>query len=139
MVVRSRILGLGVLAIGIAGVWSVTEWLRPYEPPGQSAKVSNMPGAFNVDLAIVGRGFRQVTDIQFVPGSSSRAVVLVKDGTARYVALSEQRVVTAEESPVVFQVKVRTDSELGLLGMAFHPKYADNGLFYVNYSPSGAR
>src|SRR5690606_17015907 len=30
---------------------------------------------------------------------------------------------------------VRTRSELGLLGLAYHPKFAQNGLFYVNYNP----
>jgi Glucose/sorbosone dehydrogenases len=29
---------------------------------------------------------------------------------------------------------VSTDSERGLLGLAFHPNYASNGLFYVNYT-----
>jgi glucose/arabinose dehydrogenase len=30
--------------------------------------------------------------------------------------------------------KVSTDSERGLLGLAFHPNYATNGLFYVDYT-----
>jgi glucose/arabinose dehydrogenase len=30
--------------------------------------------------------------------------------------------------------KVSTGSEQGLLGLAFHPSYADNGKFYVNYT-----
>lgn len=29
---------------------------------------------------------------------------------------------------------VRSGGELGLLGLAFHPEYATNGLFYVNYT-----
>jgi glucose/arabinose dehydrogenase len=30
--------------------------------------------------------------------------------------------------------KIQTDSEQGLLGLAFHPSYASNGLFYVFYN-----
>ncbi|MDG2306529.1 MAG: PQQ-dependent sugar dehydrogenase [Candidatus Binatia bacterium] len=30
--------------------------------------------------------------------------------------------------------RVRSGGELGLLGLAFHPEFADNGLFYVNYT-----
>jgi glucose/arabinose dehydrogenase len=29
------------------------------------------------------------------------------------------------------------ESELGLLGLAFHPRYADNGLFYLDTNPRG--
>src|SRR5690606_5104717 len=35
----------------------------------------------------------------------------------------------------VVKLEVRTNSELGLLGAAFHPKYRENGLFYLNYNP----
>jgi glucose/arabinose dehydrogenase len=33
--------------------------------------------------------------------------------------------------------KILTGSERGLLGMAFHPNYASNGLFYVSYTRAG--
>jgi glucose/arabinose dehydrogenase len=36
----------------------------------------------------------------------------------------------------VLDLNVRTDSELGLLGLAFHPAYPKNGLFYVNSNPA---
>jgi len=38
-----------------------------------------------------------------------------------------------------FEVDVVTVSEQGLLGLAFHPKFAENGKFYLNYTPSGVR
>jgi glucose/arabinose dehydrogenase len=37
----------------------------------------------------------------------------------------------------VLTLSVRTDSELGLLGLAFHPRYPESGLFYVNSNPEG--
>ncbi len=135
MVERSKIVGFSLLVIAALGVWAMLRWFVS-DSDGQPA---NAPTEQDIELAVVARGFRQVTDIQFVPGSHDRAVVLVKDGTARYVSLSNERVVTATESPIVFRVDVLTASELGLLGMVFHPKYEDNGLFYVNYSPKGPR
>jgi len=35
------------------------------------------------------------------------------------------------------EVTVSTASEQGLLGLAFHPDYANNGKFYINYTASG--
>jgi uncharacterized protein (TIGR03437 family) len=35
------------------------------------------------------------------------------------------------------QARVRSGGELGLLGLAFHPDYADNGRFFVNYTRDG--
>ena len=35
--------------------------------------------------------------------------------------------------------RVSTGSEQGLLGLAFHPDYAQNGFFYVNYTDLGGR
>jgi glucose/arabinose dehydrogenase len=35
----------------------------------------------------------------------------------------------------VFTVDVHTHSELGLLGLAFHPRYQQNGLFYLDLNP----
>jgi glucose/arabinose dehydrogenase len=89
----------------------------------------------DVDWKVVAHGFSQVTDIQFVPGESHRAIVLGKEGAARLITLSEKRAVSAASSKLVFEVEVSTASELGLLGLAFHPDYLENGLFYVNDTP----
>lgn len=84
-----------------------------------------------VVLEKVAEGFAQPTDVQFVPGSAQRLVVLEKGGTARWLRLDDAR------RGVLFQVQVRTASEEGLLGLAFHPHFVDNGLFYVHYTPGG--
>ena len=92
-----------------------------------------------VDFEAVGRGFQGATDIQFVPGAPTTAVVLEKTGTARVAKLprpGEKRVAEAKDSPVLFRVEVRDRSELGLLGLAFSPRFRDDGLFYVNYNPA---
>ncbi len=84
-----------------------------------------------VALSPVLTGFKNVTDLQFPPGESGRAVVLEKRGVATWVELATD---TRRE---LLTVDVRTNSELGLLGLAFHPKYAENHRIYTNTNPSG--
>jgi glucose/arabinose dehydrogenase len=93
-----------------------------------------------VDLVAVALGFQEITDIQFVPGQLHRAVILQKDGKARGAALpapGAHPIADATAAALLIDVAVRTDSELGLLGLAFHPNYQQNGLFYLNYNPLG--
>jgi glucose/arabinose dehydrogenase len=92
-------------------------------------------GSASIRLEMVASGFDSVTDIQFVPGGAGRAVVLEKGGTARLVDLSGSRA-RASTAPIVFQVNVRTWVELGLLGLAFHPRYRENGRFFINDNPA---
>src|SRR6187399_2620119 len=98
--------------------------------------LASAPTAASVDFDVVGRDFNEVTDIQFVPGSIKTAIVLLKSGSAHHVSFDPEHAVTRAQSPEVFRVAVRTKHELGLLGLAFHPKYSENGLFYLNYSPA---
>jgi glucose/arabinose dehydrogenase len=85
-------------------------------------------------LRTVASGFTLPVDLQFVPGADGLAVVLEKQGRARLVQLGGD----GEASPgrEVLSLPVRSSSELGLLGWAFHPRYRDNGLFYLNDNPS---
>lgn len=97
--------------------------LNPKEAP--EAKENSL------SLQLVASGFQGITDIQFLPAESRRAVVLEKSGKAFLVDL------TTNQKSNLFEVKVETASELGLLGMAFHPKFASNKKFYVHYNPRG--
>ena len=68
------------------------------------------------------------------PGNLSRIVVVQQDG----------RVIIIEEDVVLgtpfldISADVLHLDEQGLLGLAFHPNYAVNGFFYVNYIESGS-
>jgi len=81
----------------------------------------------------VASGFLQPVDLQFVPGTPGRAVVLEKGGRARLLALTGAGPASPGADVVVVDVHER--SELGLLGLAFHPNYGGNGLFYLNSNP----
>jgi glucose/arabinose dehydrogenase len=80
-----------------------------------------------ISLDRVATGITQPTDIQFPPGSDGVAVVLEKTGTARWLELA-----SGHHGPL-FHVDVLTASEEGLLGIAFHPGFAENGRFFIDY------
>lgn len=89
-------------------------------------------------------GLAGPVDLQFIPGSTTQAVVLEKGGRARLVELpgapgpdaaGAGGAPGAAVSDDVVSLEVQVESELGLLGLAFHPRYLDNGLFYLNTNP----
>lgn len=82
-----------------------------------------------VKMRKVADGFKRITDMQPVPGSPGTLIVLRKGGQAYELTLSDG---TSSE---LFAVDVRTASEQGLLGLAFHPRFETNRKFYVNYIP----
>jgi glucose/arabinose dehydrogenase len=87
--------------------------------------------ALAIQLEPVAQGFSQVTDIQFPPGSSTQMVVLQKTGTAWVQTLG------SGERRKLATFDVVTQSELGLLGLAFHPKFPADPRVFVNYTVKG--
>lgn len=82
-----------------------------------------------VRLEPVASGFSEVTDVQFPPDDPDRMIVLEKGGRATWVRLD-----SGQRGPL-FERAVLSSSELGLLGLAFHPRFSENGKIYVNYVP----
>jgi glucose/arabinose dehydrogenase len=68
------------------------------------------------------------TDIQFAPNDTRFLFVLEKKGNLVLFDRKEQK------RRIVLSIPVLTDSELGLLGMAFHPNYPKEPLVYLNYT-----
>lgn len=75
-------------------------------------------------------GFKEPTDVQFVPGDPATVLVLEKAGTLLRVTKQDPKVRSA-----IWKRPVKTSSEMGLLGMAFHPDFARNRKIYLNYNP----
>lgn len=73
----------------------------------------------------------QPTDIKFIPKTTSQAFIAEKTGKVLFVNFDTQT------HYVVANVKVRTVSEMGLLGLAFHPEYPKVNSIFVNYTPQG--
>ena len=141
--VRRRVFAVLVALAALAVIFVVAS-------PDARRRLQRLPGAITggtaasgaglslVRLVPVATGFSEITDIQFVPGTPRAMVVLEKAGKARWVTLSDpagKASVAASSAHTLFELKVKTRSELGLLGLAFHPDFAKNGLFYVHYNP----
>ncbi len=63
----------------------------------------------------------------------NRLFIVQRGGVLRVLNLSTS---TLETAPYLTISGVRTSGEDGFLGLAFHPRFSENGYFYVNYSNS---
>ena len=89
------------------------------------------PSSFTLRLEPTWTGLRQPTDVVNAGDGSARLFVLEKAGRIRVIDGSGTR---AEPFLDITSLVRSSGSEQGLLGLAFHPRYASNGLFYVNYT-----
>jgi glucose/arabinose dehydrogenase len=98
----------------------------------------NAPDAANVTLEEVVSGLTYPLYLTHAGDGSERLFVI---GQAGQVYLVKDGILQdglfADFSDLASQSVLRGYSEQGLLGLAFHPNYAENGLFYVNYTDRG--
>jgi glucose/arabinose dehydrogenase len=73
----------------------------------------------------------QPLDLTSFPDGSGRILILEQPGTAR---VYQDGNVLPEPFLDIRSRVVTQGTEQGLLGLAFHPNYAENGYFYVNYT-----
>ncbi len=81
-------------------------------------------------LEPVVQGLVQPTDLVFF--TKGRLFIAEKSGSVR--SFIEEKGIYVEKQPFL-SVPVRTQSEQGLLGIAFHPEAMSNGLFYTHHTP----
>lgn len=94
------------------------------------AYVSN---AQTVALQSFATGFSSAVEITH-PANDARLFVVQQGGIIKVVNTDG----TVNATPFITLTSlISTGSERGLLGLAFHPNYASNGYFYVNYTRSG--
>ena len=88
------------------------------------------PPDVRVALEEVAGGLSQPVDIAFPDDGSGRMLVAEKTGRVRLV---EGGMVRARPF-LDLSARVSTNSERGLLGLAFDPLFRDNGFFYVHFT-----
>lgn len=84
----------------------------------------------DIALQAVAAGFAQPVHITSAPDGGTRLFVVEQDGVIRIVE-------NGKVLPVPFldiRDKVASGGEQGLLSVAFHPRYDQNGYFFVNYT-----
>ncbi|MCB0033210.1 MAG: PQQ-dependent sugar dehydrogenase, partial [Anaerolineales bacterium] len=116
------------LFLGAMCLWLVTSSFAAVAPSLQTAPTADL----EITLALVADGFSQPLGLVnsgiwgderlFVLEKTGQIKVLLPDGTI------------LPEPYLDISSLVSTNSERGLLGMAFHPNFAENGYFYLNYT-----
>lgn len=100
------------------------------------ALLSRSPEAAAQDPAVLDAypnlDFDKITDIQSAGDGSGRIFVVEQEGTIE--VFSNNGSVTETETFLNLSSQVTCCGERGLLGLAFHPDYSNNGRVFVNYT-----
>ncbi len=94
----------------------------------------DVPADIPIDLIPVVRGLELPTEVVFLPGQPDVALVLEQPGRVVIVQL--------EKGPPRRWFSVHVDDtfyEKGLLGLAFHPRFLENGRMFLNYTVHEAK
>src|SRR5688572_8813637 len=86
----------------------------------------------------VASGLSNPLYVTHAPGDFSRIFIVEQGsaGTAR-IKIMNLATGTVNATPFLTLTGLATGGEQGLLGLAFHPNYASNGFFYVDYTAPG--
>ncbi len=95
-----------------------------YDPNGPQSQASA------IAATRMATGLDQPLFVTAAPGDTSRLFIVEKTGHIKILDLASGQVSTTPFLDVSSQIG--TISEQGLLGLAFDPNFASNGLFYVN-------
>jgi len=102
------------------------------DTPPPPVDVSNFPNPDNYTWQLVTSNLDRPVDLQ--PDGSGRLFVVEKIGHIHIIENGQ-----LIQTPFL-NIEDRTNdnsNEMGLLGLAFHPNYSQNGYFFVNYTGSG--
>jgi glucose/arabinose dehydrogenase len=89
------------------------------------------PGPGDLTLQLAAEGFTDPLFVTAPPGDTSR--IFVVEQTGRIYVVRDGEKVTPPFLDISDQI-ADTSGERGLLGLAFHPDYAENGQFFVNHT-----
>ena len=111
----------------------------PTEQPGPTPTEQSLPTptrvpdvtAIRVDLQVVASGLEEPVDVANAADGTDRLFIVEKAGRIR--VLQDGKLSSVPFLDITDRVG-SGGSEQGLLGLAFHPDYAHNGFFFVNYT-----
>lgn len=120
----------GVLALGLTLIACHTPQAGAETPAPPETPAPTPPAEVAVRLEPVVTGLEQLTTVTHAGDSSGRLFITQKTGLTHVIQNDE-----VLEAPFLdLTGVVSTSSEQGLLGLAFHPDYAENGRLFVNYT-----
>ena len=93
---------------------------------------------YNLEVAFPNLTFSSPLNLQNAGDGTNRLFVVEQNGVIK--VFQNQSNITAAKTFLNITDRVTSGGETGLLGLAFHPDYENNGYFYVNYTaPSPLR
>ena len=102
----------------------------PSGSPGASCAVAPVAGTPPLTRVRVASGLRSPVDLQSAPGDRARLFAVEQGGRIRII-----RGGAVQATPFLdIASRITSGGERGLLGLAFHPGFAQNGRFFVNYT-----
>lgn len=121
---RRWIIVIGTMIAGIATGLVIFNVIRSFIlRPGSTAE--------NFRLVEVVSGFTRPLYLTHAGDGSGRLFVVEQDGLIRIIQNGQ---IAAEPFLDIKTLVNRDGSERGLLGLAFHPQFAENGQFFINYT-----
>lgn len=108
---------------------------RAEDPRADQAGVLD-PGLLKMSSRRLVDGLQRPVDIAHAGDGSGRLFIVEKPGRIRIV--EDGQLLPRPFLDITDRVNAG-GNEQGLLGLAFHPRYAENGIFFVNYSTSSNR
>ena len=117
-----------ILALIITGGYF---YISQSTSPEPLKEMSNVIDTKSREISVVAQKLDTPWEIVFLPGGD--ALVTERQGTVRYINSGGE----SASDPVTKITGVREVGEGGLLGMALHPNFSENGLIYFYYTYSG--
>jgi glucose/arabinose dehydrogenase len=108
---------------------------QPTEIPStEPVNISAFPHSGDYEWQLITSGLNRPVDIQPAYDGSGRLFIIEKPG---YIRVYENGQLLSTPFLDITDRVNDSGNEMGLLGLAFHPNYEQNGFFYVNYTGDG--
>jgi glucose/arabinose dehydrogenase len=98
---------------------------------------TSIKAQFTLQNAFPNLSFNSAVFLTHADDSTDRIFVVEQDGFIKVFPNSQ----AASDAKIYLDIddRVASGGEMGLLGLAFHPDYENNGYFYVNYTANNPR
>ncbi len=129
------------LAVSISTCGSDKNTAAVNPPATDTLADSTWPAVSTVTFAVAypNVSFSRPLDIKYPPDNTNRAFVVEQEGAIRMLDNSTPTTSVATTFLDITGRVNSTGNEEGLLGLAFHPDFANNHYFYVNYTAANPR
>ncbi|WP_460635786.1 PQQ-dependent sugar dehydrogenase [Larkinella harenae] len=95
------------------------------------------PTAMRLENAFPNLTFKNPVELTHAGDGTNRLFVIEQEGRIR--VFENNAAAQSAETYLDIASKVASGGEMGLLGLAFHPNFKQNGYFYVNYTKNNPR